>query len=355
MTLLITGASGFIGSRLALYARREGLAVRATGVVNTAHEATRVRDLSTAGIQVILGQLQEPEFAARLLEGVDRVIHLAAAQHEANVPDSYFHGVNVIGTRTLLDASMNAGVQRFVYGSTIGVYGSAARGRLDEATPAQPDNIYGRTKLEAEGVVQSFATRLATTIVRISETYGPGDFRLLKLFKGIERRRFFVIGSGMNQRQVIHVDDLARGLLLASHHPQAPGQLFVFAGAEVMTTNEMVGLVAQALDTQPHGFKVPMWPFMTAAVMMEKTLKPLGIQPPLHRRRLDFFRKSFFFSTEKAHELLGFRATIPFSRGVRETAEWYRQQGLLLKGPRSAASGPREEGVRRDEVGRCSN
>jgi nucleoside-diphosphate-sugar epimerase len=342
MTLLITGGTGFIGSRLALHARSRGAAVKVTGAINTSQEEARARKLAAAGVQVIIGQLQNSLFAANLVHGVQQIVHLAAAQHESHVPDSYFHDVNVGGTQTLLEASVHAGVQRFVYGSTIGVYGSAVTGCLDESTPARPDNIYGRTKLEAEGVVRSFETHLATTIVRISETYGPGDFRLLKLFKGVERGTFRVIGAGSNQRQLIHVDDLVQGLLLASTHVHAPGQTFVLAGPEIMTTNEMVAHVAHALNTRSPRFNVPMWPFMAAAIMFEKTFKPLGISPPLHRRRLDFFRKSFYFSTDKAQALLGFRAAIPFSRGARETAEWYVKEGLL-RGHRSAVRGPRPE------------
>jgi nucleoside-diphosphate-sugar epimerase len=303
-------------------------------------------------VQIIIGRLQDPLFASSLLQGVERVIHLAAAQHEANVPDSYFHEVNVVGTRALLAASAKAGVRRFVYGSTIGVFGSAISGKLDESIPPQPDNVYGRTKLEAESVVRSFEDNLETSIVRISETYGPGDFRLLKLFKGVERGTFRVIGNGANQRQLIYVDDLARGLLLASTHARALRETFVFAGGEVMTTNDMVAQVARVLGKQPPKFRLPMWPFMAAAITMEKTLKPLGIQPPLHRRRLDFFRKSFFFSTDKAASLLDFRPNIPFSRGARETAEWYGREGFI-RGPRSqgsAACGPRSAARRESEA-----
>ena len=139
-------------------------------------------------------------------------------------------------------------MRRFVYGSTIGVYGSATDSALDESTPPHPVNIYGVTKLEAEGVVKSFSNALETSIVRISETYGPGDFRLLKLFRAIDRGRFVMIGAGLNLRQVIHVEDLVRGLLLASEHPGAVGETFVMAGHETMTTREMVNQIGAALN-----------------------------------------------------------------------------------------------------------
>ena len=157
--------------------------------------------------------------SGQVVAGRDTIIHLAAAQHESGVPDSYFETVNVAGTRNLLAASRDAGVRRFVYGSTIGVYGSAASGTLDESSPPNPDNVYGRTKLAAERVVREQGTDFETCIVRISETYGPGDFRLLKLFRAIDRGKFLMIGSGENRRQAMHVDDLVRALLIAAVHP----------------------------------------------------------------------------------------------------------------------------------------
>jgi nucleoside-diphosphate-sugar epimerase len=327
--LLLTGGSGFIGSRLALAARERQLDVVITGQINSDAERSRVEELSRAGITMATGPLQDAEFARHVVAGCDLVIHLAAAQHEANVPDAYFDDVNVGGTRSLLEASRSEGVKRFVHGSTIGVYGSASQGMLDEASPTLPVNVYGRTKLAAEQVVREYAPALETCIVRISETYGPGDFRLLKLFRAIDRGAFMMIGNGQNQRQVMHVNDLIRGLLLATEHPAAVGQTFVMPGHEVMTTRQLVGKVAGALERPVPRLRLPLWPFIAAAAVFETAFKPLGIQPPLHRRRLDFFRKGFVFSTRKAEALLGFIPRISFSEGARETAAWYRAQGLL--------------------------
>jgi dihydroflavonol-4-reductase len=332
MKLLLTGGSGFIGSRLALAARSQALDVVVTGQVNTEAERSRVEEMRRAGIALETGPLQDPAFSRRVVAGCDCVIHLAAAQHEANVPDAYFEEVNVGGTRALVEASRATGVKRFVYGSTIGVYGSAAEGTLDEDSAPQPDNIYGRTKLAAEGVVREHADELETSIVRISETYGPGDFRLLKLFRAIDNGAFMMIGDGQNRRQVMHVGDLVRGLLIASCHPAAVGQTFVMPGHEVMTTREMIAEVAAALGKPPPRLRLPMWPFVAAAAVFEATFKPLGIQPPLHQRRLDFFRKSFVFATRKAEVLLGFVPQVCFSEGARATAAWYRAQGHLSGG-----------------------
>ncbi|MGH8131533.1 MAG: NAD-dependent epimerase/dehydratase family protein [Steroidobacteraceae bacterium] len=313
-------------------ARERRLDVVVTGQVNNDNERARVGELERAGIPLATGPLQDPAFAGGVVAGCDLVIHLAAAQHEANVPDAYFEEVNVGGTRALIEAAIASGVRRFVYGSTIGVYGSASQGTLDEESPPNPDNVYGRTKLSAERVVHGHSAQIETCIVRISETYGPADYRLLKLFRAIDKGAFIMIGDGQNRRQVIHVADLIRGLLVAAEHPAALGQTFVMPGSEVMTTREMVDTIAGALGRPRPRLRLPMWPFIAAALILEKTLGPLGIQPPLHRRRLDFFRKTFMFSTRKAELLLDFRPRVTFSQGARETAAWYRDRGLLGAG-----------------------
>ncbi|HEY0681397.1 MAG TPA: NAD(P)-dependent oxidoreductase [Steroidobacter sp.] len=333
--LLVTGATGFIGSRLALRAHQLGVDVLATGRAELHVEAERLQELRAAGVRVEVGLLQDLDLLERLLPGRDTVIHLAAAQHEAEMPESYFRAVNVDSVRTLLGACRDHNVRRFVYGSTIGVYGDASESLLDEDSPVRPDNVYTSTKLEAESLVHAFEPHLETCIVRIAETYGPGDRRLLKLFRSIARGHFIMIGSGANRRQCIHVDDLARGLMLAAQHPAAVGRTFVFAGTEIMTTQEMVRRIAMVLERRPPRLQLPMWPFVAAAGVMETTLPPLHIAPPLHSRRLDFFRKSFVFSTARAQSLLGFHPAIDFRTGAADTVSWYRARGLL---PRPAVT-----------------
>ncbi len=334
MKLLVTGGSGFIGSRLALQALAQGQEVVVTGQINSDTERLRVEEIRRAGVVLHTGPLQDAAFARRIVEGCDRVIHLAAAQHEAKVPDSYFEEINVGGTRALIEASRDAGVRRFVHGSTIGIYGSAADGTLDEESTPRPDNIYGRTKLAAEGIVRAYENELEICIVRISETYGPGDFRLLKLFRAIDSGAFMMVGHGQNCHQVMHVSDLVRALFISSHHPAAVGQTFVLPGSEVLTTRGMVAAIAAALGKRSPRLRLPLWPFVAAAAVFEATLKPLGINPPLHQRRLDFFRKSFVFSTHKAETLLGFVPQVSFADGARDTAFWYRAQGHLSGGSR---------------------
>lgn len=329
MRVLITGGTGFIGSRLALRCHQRGDEVVILAQVNTAAEQANTTALQKLGFTIVVGSVGDKAAVQKAVAGCQVVFHLAAAQHEANVPDQHFWDVNVEGTRHLMDASIVAGVSRFVHGSTIGVYGVELQGEINEDSPLKPDNIYGVTKKAGEELVLSYQKKLPVSVIRISETYGPGDRRLLKLFKGIAKRKFFVIGDGDNKHQLIYVDDLIDSFFLAAEKDTALGQIFVAAGQEILSTNDMVDIIADVLAVKKLPFNAPMWPFYLLALLMEKTLRPLRIQPPLHRRRLDFFKKTLYFSQNKSRDQLGFVAKTNFRSGVALTAAWYREQGLL--------------------------
>lgn len=327
-SVLITGGTGFIGSRLALRLAGQGGDVRILAQKNNTVEEKRHQLLIEAGTTIVLGSVTDRAETLQATDGVDLVFHLAAAQHEMNVPDEHFRNVNVEGTRNVLEAAMESGVSRVVHGSTIGVYG-APNGEVDEKSPTTPINIYGTTKLEGEHVALSYAQEIPTVCVRIPETYGPGDRRLLKLFRAVRKGTFFIIGTGSNLHHPIYIDDLVEGLMLLGVHETAPGELFLLGGKDVVTTNEMVQAVAEAMDRPPPKLRLPMAPFLAIAIGLEALLRPLGVQPPLHRRRLDFFRRSFQLSADKAKKMLNFSPEVGFAEGARRTAEWYEEVGLL--------------------------
>ena len=329
MNVFITGGTGFIGSRLALKCFERGDQVTVLGQENTDAEKQNSRELIDMGIKVVHGAVTNAQQISALVDQTDVVFHLAAAQHEANVPDKTFWDVNVTGTRNILNASAAAGVKRFVHGSTIGVYGHADA-PVNENSPCNPENIYGVTKLEGEKLALSYKEKMPMVVIRVSETYGPGDRRLLKLFRAINRKAFFMIGTGQNLHQLIYVDDLIRGMLAAAESEKALGEIILLVGKTSITTAEMAETISDVLDVRLPKFHAPLWPFMIAAYVMETVLKPTGIQPPLHRRRMDFFKKSFSFNTSKALDLLSFTPQYSFEKGVEETARWYREKGLLF-------------------------
>jgi nucleoside-diphosphate-sugar epimerase len=329
MNILITGGSGFIGSRLALTCLARGDRVTVLGLENTPAEAANCRLLKEKGGTIALVSVTDRERLFALLPGIDVVYHFAAAQHEANVSDQWFWDVNVTGTKNVLEASANAGVKRFVHGSTIGVYGTARTEYLDEESPPQPHNIYSRTKLEGENLARSYQDKLPIVIIRIAETYGPGDLRLLKLFKAIQKRLFFMIGSGRNIHHLTYIDDLIEGLFLAASVEKAVGETFVLSGKEPISTYDMVHVIAAELDRSVPRLQAPLPIFLALAMAMELLCRPIGIQPPLHRRRMDFFRNSYVFRQEKARRVLGFVAQHGLKEGVAQVVKWYVQMGYL--------------------------
>ena len=329
MRVLITGGTGFIGSRLAKSELERGNQVTVFGQTNTPAEKENIQKLQADGIIFVNGSVTDRETVFSVIQGHDIVFHRAAAQHEANVPDKYFYDVNVEGTRNVIDACIDSGVKRVIHGSTIGVYGVDYKGIINEDSPLQPDNIYGKTKLEGEQLAISYTDKIPLCVIRISETYGPGDRRLLKLFKTINQQVFFIIGSGKNKHQLIYVDDLAYGLHLAATSEKAIGQVFILAGEEILTTENIIDTICRTVGVSLRKFRPPMWPFVVLAYVLEHSLAPLGIQPPLHRRRLDFFRKSLVFSGEKSRDILGFKPKTSFTDGAKNTLNWYREQKLM--------------------------
>jgi nucleoside-diphosphate-sugar epimerase len=327
--ILITGGTGFIGSRLALRLISDGHQVRVYGQKNTTAETENAGELRRAGAEMIFGSMLDRKGIKKITEDVDIVYHLAAAQHEANVPDKVFWDVNYKGTELLTQACIKEGIRRLVHGSTIGVYGSALDGIISEDSPCRPDNIYGETKLAAEKMLSQYSNDLEIVIIRISETYGPGDRRLLKLFKGIQNKQFPLIGKGDNIHHLVFIDDLLNGLINTSANSAAPGECFVLSGKEHLSTIAMMQIVADVIGQDLPSLRVPLFPVEAVALLMEKTLRPMGIQPPLHRRRMDFFKKSYYFSQEKVSTILGFHPQVAFKDGAIKTIEWYRSYGLM--------------------------
>jgi dihydroflavonol-4-reductase len=152
---------------------------------------------------------------------------------------------------------------------------------------------------------------------------------LLKLFKGIKRNLFFMVGDGRNMHHLIFIDDLTEGLLLAATAEGAVGKVFVLAGKEPATTSAIVETIARQLGARAPKLRLPLSLLLTLATVVEKSCGSIGVQPPLHRRRMDFFRKSFVFSQEQAGSVLGFVSRVGLEQGVAETAKWYGEMGYL--------------------------
>lgn len=325
--VLVTGATGFTGGHLARALKRRGYSVRAL-VRPSSDAALLLHD----GIEVVEGDIARAADVYRAAEGVSHIYHIAAVYRTAGHPDQYYRDVNVGGTIHVLDAARRHGVQRVLHCSTCGVHGDVSRIPSDETAPYNPGDIYQLTKLEAEQAVQDAIGRGQPAVIfRPTGIYGPGDLRFLKLFKTIHQRTFRMFGSGEIPYHVIYIDDLVAGILLCGEHPAALGEIFILGGDEVVTLNELTRLVADAVGVPPPRGHLPLRPLLAAAAVCEQLCKPFGIDPPLHKRRVEFFAKKRAFSIEKARSRLGFVPRVDLAEGLRRTAQWYFESGYLRR------------------------
>jgi dihydroflavonol-4-reductase len=322
---LVTGATGFTGSHLVQDLVRSGQSVRAL-----ARNPGRARSLP-AEAEVMTGDITDPSVVERAVKGCDVVYHLAASFREAGIPDSRYREVHVDATRRLLEAARAEGVTRFVHCSTIGVHSHIANPPADETCPHQPGDIYQQTKSEGERAALDFAREhgFPLSVVRPATIYGPGDLRLLKLFRAIARRRFAMIGRGEVFLHMVHVDDLVRGFRLAAERPEAIGEVFIIAGDQYVTLNELSERIARVWNVPPPRLHLPVWPFYLAGALCEAVCVPLRVEPPIFRRRVAFFTKSRGFTIDKARRLLGYEPQVDLQAGLQQTAAWYRQQGFV--------------------------
>jgi nucleoside-diphosphate-sugar epimerase len=325
--VLVTGATGFTGGHLARSLSSRGHSVRAL-----------VRDPSRVaagelpgGIEIVQGDLRDSASLARAAAGVDVVYNIAALYREAGLADDVYRAVNAEAVRTVIEAAKAGGARRVVHCSTVGVHGDVERPPADEDAPLRPGDVYQRTKVEGERIAReaAAATGVEVVIARPTGIYGPGDRRLLKLFRGVARRRFVILGRGEIFYHLTYIDDLVEGFRLCGEVPAAAGRTYILAGGDVTTLNELVGLIAKEANVPPPRLRAPVWPFWIAGALCEAICAPLRIEPPLYRRRVDFFTKSRAFDIGRARRELGYAPQVGLREGIRRTLEWYRQAGWL--------------------------
>ena len=321
---LVTGGAGFVGGHLVRYLLGRGVAVRAM-----VRDAAEGAPLARAGADVVVADLTRPDSLPPAVEGVEGVYHIAALFRHQGVPDRAFWDVNVEGTRRILGAAAEAGVPRFVHCSTVGVLGHIENPPADEETPYNPGDNYQVTKMEGEKVaLDAFgAGKIAGAVIRPAMIYGPGDTRTLKLFRMIARGVFFYVGKGDAYVHWIDVRDLVEAFRLAMACEERNGEVYIVAGARAVPLREMVGEVARQLGVREPWMHVPVKPMQWAGSLCEALCRPIGVEPPLYRRRVDFYTKSRWFDASKASRELGFGPAQTLSGEIADIIESYREAG----------------------------
>ncbi len=331
---LVTGAGGFVGANLVRHLVRQGVRVRA--LVRRREQAAVLPD-----VEVVEGDLRDRDSLRRAVRGVAGIHHIASIFRQAGLPATEFEATNVEGVRNLLDAAIETGVRRVVHCSTVGVLGDVRNPPADESTPFNPGDVYQESKVRGEQLALEYfrSGRIAGVVIRPAMVYGPGDTRMLKLFKMIALGRFFYVGGGETLLHFVDVRDLARAFELAMGRADRTGEVYIAAGREAVPLRELVNFSADYLRVRRPRLHLPVRPMQLLGSAVEAVCTPLRIPPPIFRRRVDFYTKNRSFRGEKAARELGFVATRPFQQEVIEIIDSYLESGLIGE----AASGPRLE------------
>lgn len=325
----MTGGTGFVGGHLVNRLLEMGAATRV--LVRKSADAQKVAELKSAGAEIVVGDVANRDSVFAAVEGCEYVFHIAALFRQAKFPDEVYYQVNVEGTRNVLDAAEQFAVKRVVHCSTVGVHSHIPSPPAAEDEEYRPGDIYQVTKCEGEKLaLERFRSgSLDGVVVRPAMIWGEGDRRMLKLFRGVAQRRFPVIGSGKTLTHWVYVHDLVDGMLLAGEKPAARGQIYIFAGERPASISELVETVAEHAGVKPLPFKVPAVPVQLLGSAMEVVCKPFGVEPPIYRRRVDFFTKDRSFDTSKARTELGYAPRNDFHTEVGNIYSWYRDQNWI--------------------------
>jgi nucleoside-diphosphate-sugar epimerase len=297
-----------------------------------ARTSSRLGDLEDLEISWFRGDVYDPAIVKAASKGVQYIFHIATLFRDGGAEETAHRKVHMDSTRLLAEAvTARPGFRRFIQVSTVGVHGHIEHPPANETAPLNPGDEYQRTKLEAEQWLAAYAPRhnLSYTVIRPAAIYGPEDKRLLKLFRMALKPRYILLGNGKCLYHLIHVEDLVELMLRAAVSEKAEGEVFICGNPEAMTLLDLGRVVAETLDHPFKPIRLPARPFFWAAALCETICTPLGLRPPLYRRRVAFFTKDRSFDTRKVQETLDWSPSRSNEEGIRETALAYRDNGWL--------------------------
>jgi nucleoside-diphosphate-sugar epimerase len=316
-TIFITGATGLVGSHAAEEALRRGHRVRAL-----VRSSSDTRWLDQWGVEKVPGDLADPDALRRGAAGADWVFNCAAKVGDWGTLEE-FRRLNVEAFRHLLDAAVEARVDRFVHVSSLGVYEGRDHFGTDETVPPAADSLdaYTRSKVEAEELALRYASQkgLPLSIVRPGFIYGPRDRTVLpKLLKALRAGRFAYFGSGDQALNCIYVKNLVHGIFLAAEVPGAIGEVFNLTDGSRVSKRQFVGRIAELAGLRPPRRKIPLWLAWTLAILLERRARRLGAtEPPLvNKARYKFLGLNLDYSIAKAQRVLGYQPPYTTEEGL---------------------------------------
>lgn len=329
MLSLVTGASGLLGSHVVELLAERGDEIRAF-VNGDAGAPVSQR----SNVEIYRGDLRDPQTIRGAVRGVQRVFHCAAKTGPWG-PLAEYEAINVRGLATLLDSSLEAGVERFVHVSSVTVHGNDVRGEADETAPYHHEpNPYSQSKVRGEQLlVEAIQNRGAPiVIVRPGWIYGPRDVGSFARFASlINLGKMVVIGSGTNHLPLVYVRDVAEGIVLAAESPRALGKSYVIVNDERVTQRHYLNLIAAELKVAPPTRRVPYRVALTLGLASEIAgrMTRRSTPPPLMRYGVQMLGGENRFVIRRARQDLGFVPKTNVADGVRHSIAWCREMGFV--------------------------
>jgi dihydroflavonol-4-reductase len=324
---LVTGATGFVGAAVARALLREGWEVRAL-----ARKGSDRRNLRPIAVEVVEGDLADNTSLERALAGCEALFHVAADYRLGAFDPEQLYRTNVEGTRNILNAAREAGVRRVVYTSSVATIGIPKDGTPgSEETPSTLADMIGhykRSKFLAEEVAREAArSGSSVVIVNPSTPIGPGDVKPTPtgqlVFDAAAGRMPAYVDTGLN---IVHVDDVAAGHLLAFHRGQV-GERYILGGQD-MTLREILAEIARLVGRKPPSVRLPSGVVMPIAYIAEGVARVTGRSTRITVEGVRMARKRMFFSSAKAARELGYQWRAP-TQAFSDAIAWFQGQGLL--------------------------
>ena len=324
MTVLVTGALGFLGSHLTALLVASGERPRV--LVRPGQSTSALAD---AAVDIHRGDIGDRAALETALRGVDRVLHCAARTGPWG-PEGEYVKTNVRGLETLVRAALAAGARRVVHVSSITVHGNDVRGAADESAPFREEpNPYSRSKLAGERLLARMIRdeSAPVTIVRPGWIYGPRDWAsFARIARMIEKGQMMMVGAGDNHLPLIYARDAARGVLLASEADRAAGRSYLLVNDEPVTQRDFLSAIATELSAPPPTRHIPYKVGVTLGAAAENLCRWTRRRrpPPLMRYGMQLLGGENRFVITRARQDLGFAPLVDVAEGVRRSVEWYR-------------------------------
>lgn len=327
MKILLTGASGFVGSHILDRLCETGLP---TVVLLRPESPRRFIQHRLKEIEVRSGSISDPAGLDAALEGVTHVIHCAGAVR-ARRPEDFFT-VNQLGTRNVVEAVNRRGsqIQRLVHISSLSAHGPAtAQCPARENDPPRPVSVYGWSKLAAENEVRE-RCRVPFLILRPPGVYGPRDGEFLRLFRAVRAHLLPQFGGGRQPLSLVFVRDLAAVTVSCLAHPAAPGKTFFVAAPDVVTSGELAREIASQMGVWTLRLPLPMGLLWPVCAVAEAVSRLRGRASVLSRwKYAELAAPGWVCDPSRLREELGLSCATRLRAGIAETLAWYRAEGWL--------------------------